>query len=384
MASAVKGVEPTGLGELSSGARAGDALKVGIIGAGQLGRMVALAGYPLGLRFEMLDPNPHACGGQVAPLAVAPFDDREALAALARRVDVVSFEFENVPVGAMEFVESLVPVYPRPPVLETAQDRLREKECFLGLGIPVPGYRVVNSLVELESAVADLGLPAVLKTRRLGYDGKGQSLLRRPEDLPAAWELLGGSLLILEEFVPFDREVSLVAVRGLNGSMAFYPLAENTHREGILHLSLARPADPCQGMAEEYVKRVLTHFSYVGVMAFEFFQVGDGLLANEIAPRVHNSGHWTIEGAETSQFDNHLRAILGWPLGSTSLVGQAAMVNFIGELPPAPSLLGRAGLHFHNYGKSSAPGRKLGHATLRVPESVDLEEALAEINWESV
>ncbi|ADH86204.1 5-(carboxyamino)imidazole ribonucleotide synthase [Desulfurivibrio alkaliphilus] len=350
--------------------------KVGIIGAGQLGRMLALAGYPLGLQFAMLDPNPAACGGQVAPLTVASFDDRQALAELAQKVDLVTFEFENVPVDALEFLAGRVEVFPRPAVLETAQDRLREKECFQQLAIPTPAYRPVSAKQELQEAAAELGLPAVLKTRRLGYDGKGQVVLRQEADLAAAWDSLGGSALILESFVPFEREVSQVAVRGRDGEMVFYPLAENTHREGILHLSLARPGDPLQAQAEDYSRRIMEHFDYVGVMAFEFFQTDTGLVANEIAPRVHNSGHWTIEGTETSQFANHLRAILGWPLGSTEPVGQAAMLNFIGELPKAAELLQHPGLHLHAYGKSAAPGRKVGHATLRLPAAADLPAAL--------
>ncbi|TBV81041.1 MAG: 5-(carboxyamino)imidazole ribonucleotide synthase [Desulfobulbaceae bacterium] len=354
-------------------------MKVGIIGAGQLGRMLVMAGYPLGLRFEMFDPNPRACGAQVAPLTTAAFDDWQALAALADRVDLVTFEFENVPVATMEFLAALVDVFPRPPVLKTAQDRLREKECFRKLDIPTPDYLVVDRREDLTAAVASLGLPAVLKTRCLGYDGKGQVILRRPGDLDAAWTALGTAPLILEALIPFEREVSLVAARGGDGGMAFYPLAENTHRDGILRLSLACVADPMQLKAEEYTRRVLEHFAYVGVLAFEFFQVGDRLVANEIAPRVHNSGHWSIEGAETCQFANHLRAILGWPLGAPDLWGQSAMINFIGELPPLAPLLKYPYLHYHAYGKSPAPGRKVGHATLRLPSSANLPAALADL-----
>ncbi|HET97188.1 MAG TPA: 5-(carboxyamino)imidazole ribonucleotide synthase [Desulfurivibrio alkaliphilus] len=354
-------------------------MRVGIIGAGQLGRMLALAGYPLGLRFEMLDPNPQACGGQVAPLTVAAFDDEAALAALARRVDLVTFEFENVPVAAMAFLAGHCPVFPQPAVLEVAQDRLREKECFQELAIPTPAYRPVESRQQLAAAAAELGLPTVLKTRRLGYDGKGQAVLRQTSDLDAAWAGLGGTPLILESLVPFERELSMVAVRGRDGGMKFYPLAENTHRQGILRLSRACVADPYQERAEEYTRRVMEKFAYVGVLAFEFFQVGGELVANEIAPRVHNSGHWSIEGTVTSQFENHLRAISGWPLGDTALNGPAAMINFIGELPDTPALLATPNLHLHAYGKSSAPGRKVGHATLSLPPGADLEGALQEL-----
>lgn len=354
-------------------------MRVGIIGGGQLGRMLALAGYPLGLQFELLDPNPEACGGQVAPLTVAAFDDEVALAALAERVDLVTFEFENVPVATMEFLAGRSQVFPRPAVLEVAQDRLREKECFQALAIPTPAYRTVDSREQLEAAALELGLPTVLKTRRLGYDGKGQAVLRQPADLETAWAGLGGTPLILEALVPFERELSMVAVRGRDGGMVFYPLAENAHRQGILRLSRACVADPFQERAEEYTRRVMEKFAYVGVLAFEFFQVEGELVANEIAPRVHNSGHWTIEGAVTSQFENHLRAILGWPLGATSLNGPAAMINFIGELPGTTSLLATPHLHLHAYGKSSAPGRKVGHATFSLPPDQDLDAALAQV-----
>lgn len=356
-------------------------MKIGIIGAGQLGRMLALAGYPLGLRFEFLDPNPQACGGQLAPLTVAPFDDQRALAELAARVDLVSFEFENVPVAALQFLAARREVYPGPAVLSTAQDRLREKTCFNELGIPTPRFQAVDSREDLAAAVAAVGLPAVLKTRRLGYDGKGQAILRQAADLDEAWRRLGGQALILEAFVPFEREFSQVAVRGRSGELAFYPLAENRHRDGILHLSRAcSPDHPLAALAADYTRRVLEHFDYVGVLAFEFFQVADGLVANEIAPRVHNSGHWTIEGAVCSQFENHLRAILGWPLGSTAPTGAAAMLNFIGELPPTAALLARPRVHFHAYGKSPAPGRKVGHATFWAPTPAELEAELARLD----
>lgn len=352
-------------------------MRVGILGAGQLGRMLALAGYPLGLQFVLLDPNPRACGGQLAPLVVADFADEAALADLAEQAEVVTFEFENVPVAALNLLAARRPVFPGPEILEVAQDRRREKECFQQLAIPTPAYRLVDDPAGLAAAVAAIGLPAVLKTRRLGYDGKGQVVLRRQDELAAAWAALGGSPLILEAFVPFEREVSLVAVRGRDGATAFYPLTENTHRDGILRLSRVLVDDPLQARAADYASRLLARFDYVGVLAFEFFVLNDDLVANEIAPRVHNSGHWTIDGAVTSQFENHLRAIMGWPLGSTAATGPAAMLNFIGELPASAELLAHPGLHLHAYGKEPAPGRKVGHANLCLPPGTDLQAALA-------
>ncbi len=340
---------------------------VGILGGGQLGRMIALAGYPLGLRFRFLDPSPHAPAGHLAELHSGPLEDPETLLRFARELDCVTFEWESVPVEAARFLAERLPVYPPPDALATAQDRLTEKRFFREMGIPTPEFAPVDSRGDLDAAVARCGLPAVLKTRRLGYDGKGQAVLRRPEDLEPAWESLGGTPLILESFVPFQREVSLVAVRSRDGEAAFYPLVENHHREGILRLSLAPAPGLSAGLqeqAETFGVRALEALDYVGVLAIEFFQQDGRLVANEMAPRVHNSGHWTIEGAETSQFANHLRAVLGLPLGSTAPRGHSAMVNLIGSAPSAESLLRLPGAALHLYGKSAAPGRKIGHVTV--------------------
>lgn len=318
-------------------------MKVGILGAGQLGRMLALAGYPLGLRFELLDHAADACAGQLAPLTVGEFD-AATVAALAARCDVLTFDWENVPVAALRDAARARPVHPPLAALEVGQDRLTEKDRFASLGIPTPGYRAVGSRAELERAVAELGLPAVLKTRRLGYDGKGQRVLRRAEDVDAAWAAFGPAIerapLILEAFVHFEREVSIIAVRGRDGEVRCWPLTENVHRDGILHASVAPYADPAlQALAERHVGALLEAFGYVGVLALELFVHDGRLLANEFAPRVHNSGHWTIEGAATSQFENHLRAICGLPLGDTAARGHAAMLNFIGALPPRERVL---------------------------------------------
>ena len=354
-------------------------MKIGIIGAGQLGRMLALAGYPLGLQFRFLDPAHDACAGQVAPQQVANFDDTAALATLAAECDAVTFEFENVPHDALVFLGEHAPVFPPAAALEIAQDRLAEKTLFGKLDIPTPAFATVDSRSELDAAVQRIGLPAVIKTRRLGYDGKGQALLRTAADVDTAWAELGGVALLLEQFVDFDREVSLVAVRSREGEIRYYPLTENEHRNGMLHLSRPRPGDPAQSQAEEEVRRLLVHLDYVGVLAFEFFQVGSRLLANEIAPRVHNSAHWTIEGAETSQFENHLRAVAGLPLGSTRAITASAMLNLVGQLPLHEQVLGIEGAHLHDYGKQPRAGRKVGHATLRANSESELDRSLDQL-----
>jgi 5-(carboxyamino)imidazole ribonucleotide synthase len=272
---------------------------------------------------------------------------------------------------------------PPPAALEAAQDRVSEKTFFQQAGIGTAPFAAADSREELSQAVERIGLPAVLKTRRFGYDGKGQILLRSPDDVPRAWLALGGVPLILEGFVPFERELSLLAVRGRGGETAFYPLIENHHHEGMLRLSRA-PAPgwtpQLQAEAEQHGKRVLDALGYSGVLAIEFFQTaGAGLLANEMAPRVHNSGHWTIEGSETSQFENHLRAILGLPLGSVAARGVSAMVNLIGTMPEPAALLAIPGVHVHHYGKAPRPGRKLGHVTIVASDAESLHERLARV-----
>ncbi|HLU25851.1 MAG TPA: 5-(carboxyamino)imidazole ribonucleotide synthase [Longimicrobiales bacterium] len=343
-------------------------MTIGILGAGQLGRMLALAGYPLGLRFRFFDPAQDACAGQVAPLVSASYDDVDALDRFGEGLDLVTYEFENVPVHVALRLMDHAPVYPPPRALEVAQDRLAEKSAFRDLGLPTAPFRAVDSEQDLRAAVEEIGLPAVLKTRFLGYDGKGQSVIRASDDIPAAWRALAGVPLLLERFVDFDRELSLVAVRGRDGATAFYPLVENHHAGGILRLTIA-PAPSLQpeleARARDYGARLLRALDYVGVLAIEFFQKGDELFANEMAPRVHNTGHWTIEGAAVSQFENHLRAILGLPLGSTEPIGHAAMVNLIGEIPDSAAVLSVPGASLHLYGKRPRPGRKVGHVTFR-------------------
>lgn len=361
---------------------------IGILGAGQLGRMLALAGYPLGLRFRFFDPAPASPASHLAEQICAPYDDEGALRRFAEGLALVTYEFENVPVAAARLLERHLPVYPPPAALEAAQDRLAEKQFFQRLGIPTPPFAAVDDRAGLDAAVRQLGLPAVLKTRRMGYDGKGQALLRSPEDAADAWRQLGGQPLILEAHVPFTRELSIIAVRGRDGATACYPLVENLHRGGILRRSVAPAPDvtpELQEQAERYAARALDALQYVGVLAIELFEVpgaaGRGahspaLLANEMAPRVHNSGHWTIEGAATSQFENHLRATLGLPLGSTAARGHAAMLNLIGATPEPAAVLALPEAHLHCYGKEPRPGRKLGHITLRADDPQTLAERL--------
>ncbi|QQN49585.1 5-(carboxyamino)imidazole ribonucleotide synthase [Stutzerimonas balearica] len=354
-------------------------MKIGVIGGGQLGRMLALAGTPLGMTFAFLDPAPDACAAALGEHLRADYDDKDHLRRLADEVDLVTFEFESVPAETVAFLSQFVPVYPSAESLRIARDRLFEKSLFQELGIPTPAFADIQSQADLDAAVASIGLPAVLKTRTLGYDGKGQKVLRSAADVAGAFAELGSVPCLLEGFVPFTGEVSLVAVRGRDGETAFYPLVHNTHETGILRLSVASSNHPLQKLAEDYVGRVLDKLAYVGVLAFEFFEVDGGLKANEIAPRVHNSGHWTIEGAECSQFENHLRAVAGLPLGSTAKLGESAMLNFIGEVPPVDKVIAIEDCHLHHYGKAFKAGRKVGHATLRCPDRATLDRQITAV-----
>ena len=366
---------------------------VGILGGGQLARMLALSGAPLGLRFLVMDTEADACAGQFAPLLVGDYRDEDALAEFASKIDVATFDFENVPAESAQWLSERVPVFPNPHALAVIQDRLAEKNLFRETGIPVPAFADITSRASLDAAIASIGLPCILKTRRLGYDGKGQFRIKSragsaesgPSTADAAWEALGAQAqtvgLILEAFVPFERELSVVAVRGRDGEFRSWPLTENWHVDGVLSASLA-PAmvdDALADTAFDYARRLAEKLDYVGVFALELFCHDGRLLANELAPRVHNSGHWSIEGAETSQFENHLRAVLGLPLGATSMRGCACMLNWIGELPDARAVLETPGAHWHDYGKSSRPGRKVGHASVRADSPVGLVQALQRI-----
>jgi 5-(carboxyamino)imidazole ribonucleotide synthase len=371
---------------------------IGILGGGQLGYMLALAGYPLGLHFRFLDPSPEAPVGRIATRITAPFTDRSALKKFAHGLELVTYEFENVPVQTARFLAEHVRVLPPPAALEAAQDRLAEKNLFRRLDIPVTHFAPVSDGKSLDSAVKDIGLPSILKTCRMGYDGKGQWPLRTAEDIARARTELAGELasaqkadgdaakgdarFILERFVPFTRELSILGIRSRSGETGFYPLIENHQRGGILRLSLApapRLEPALQQFAEDIAKRVFDALNYVGVLAIEFFEHEGRLLANEMAPRVHNSGHWTIEGAVTSQFENHLRAVMDYPLGTTSAVGCSAMLNLIGELPASSEVLAVRDAHVHLYGKSPRAGRKLGHITLRASSPEQLASRIGEL-----
>jgi len=358
--------------------------KIGVLGAGQLGRMLALAGYPLDLEFVFLDPAADACSAALGEHIREPYLDEAALARFCASCEVATYEFENVPAHTAEFVGARLPLYPPAIALTVGQDRLNEKKLFDSLGIPVPRYMPVAARGALEVAVRNVGLPAVMKTRRMGYDGKGQAVLRTPADLDAAWLRLGGAEAphtpcLVEAFVAFERELSCIAVRGRDGEMRFYPVVANVHRDGILRVSIPQDKDPLQSQAEDYARRVAEKLDYVGVMAFEFFVSGGQLYANEIAPRVHNSGHWSIEGAVCSQFENHLRAVAGLPLGSTAARAYSAMVNFIGRAPETAAMAAIPGVHIHHYGKSPKPQRKVGHATVTASGEAELKSRLAQL-----
>lgn len=361
-------------------------MRIGIVGSGQLGRMIALSAAPLGHEVWVLGTGESDPGLAVARGVIgAGYNDAFALASLASRIDVVTYEFENVPAQPLaEAVQAAgVALYPPLKALRTSSDRLLEKQTFEALAIPTSPFEAIESQRDLDDAVARLGLPSVLKTRRLGYDGKGQRVLRSPDDVASAFAALGEVPCIAERFVDFVREVSLVAARSSAGEVAFYPLAENVHREGILYRSVALDADATaalHALAERHVYALLDALEYVGVLALELFEARDGtLIANEIAPRVHNTGHWTQEGAVTSQFEQHVRAITGAPLGDTSRRAHAAMVNLVGAVPDMGALLALPDVHLHLYGKSARPGRKLGHVNVLAPSAEALRERLLEV-----
>lgn len=349
-------------------------MQIGILGGGQLGRMIALAGYSLGYRFRCFDTSPEAVAGHVMPLTVGSFQDLDALARFSEGLDLLTYEFENVPMWAAEFLATRVELHPSPLALAMSQDRIEEKTFFQSLGIPTAPFAAISNRAEYDRAIQTIGTSAVLKTCRLGYDGKGQFVIQTKDDIEAAWKKLQGVPLILEGFVKFDREVSILAVRSTNGETRYYPLVQNFHQDGILQRSLAPAPNlspQLQELAEQYALKVLKALDYAGVLAIEFFQKGNELIVNEMAPRVHNSGHWTIEGAATSQFENHVRAIAGLPLGSTEVTGCVGMINLLGTIPDQSILLStqNSGLstHLHIYGKKPLPGRKLGHFTIVAP-----------------
>ena len=356
--------------------------RIGVLGGGQLGQMLGLAGINLAAEFTFLDPAEAPSARHVGRHLRAGFADAAGAATLAASSDVVTYEFEHLDLPTVQTIAITTEVHPSPRALEIVQDRIRQKHFLAINGIPVAPFAAIENAADLLTAVARLGTPCLLKTAREGYDGKGQRLIHDPALALAAWEELRQTRCVLEGFVHFAREVSLVSTRGRDGTIVCYPLAENVHRSGILHVSRAPApgATPAlQRQAETLARRLLEELAYVGTFTIEFFQVDDGLVVNELAPRVHNSGHWSIEGAATSQFENHVRALMGAPLGSTAARGHAAMVNIVGTWPDRTALLAIPGLHLHDYGKDERPGRKLGHVTVIEGEAVDLEERLATV-----
>ena len=351
-------------------------MKIGILGGGQLARMIALAGYPLGLQFIVLDPDQNAGAAGLSQHLLGAYDDPALIDQLAEQADVVTYEFENVPAHVAEFLSSHTTVYPPANALAVAQDRLLEKNFFKQLKIGTAPYAAIDSLADLQQAMPAIGYPAILKSRRMGYDGKGQVVIRNAAELASAWAAMNGVASIIEGFVNFQREVSIIAARRPAGEIVFYPLSENQHQGGILRVAECQANDPLQAQAETIVRSLLEALGYVGVIALELFDVNGQLVANEFAPRVHNSGHWTIEGAETSQFENHLRAILDLPLGSCAAQGHAAMVNFIGGLADDKQILSIEHAHLHLYDKSPRKGRKVAHATIRSTDTATYQHSL--------
>lgn len=372
---------------------------IGILGAGQLARMLAQAGQELGLEFIFLDPAAAVGAAEYGEHIQADWDDEAALTELGQRCDVVTFDFENVPEASATLIESLCPVFPPPRALFASQDRLREKTLLQDLGIPVAPFVAVSSRPELMAAVEQLGLPCVLKTRRFGYDGKGQAVLRFQEDLERVWQTLGGQDLVCEGFVAFDAECSIIAARGQDAKTVYWPLTRNLHRNGVLAISVA-PAfsgaldAALQARAEAMIQPLLEHLDYVGVLALELFLKNGELLVNEFAPRVHNSGHWSIDGAVTSQFENHLRAICGLSLGDPSVRLKSLMFNLLGEMPEAAGKFNSPSVHWHDYQKTAREGRKIGHVTVtaetlgglkaRAGELADQLGVSAELNLDNV
>ena len=338
---------------------------IGIFGGGQLGRMMAQAALPLNIQCTFFEANtdcPSAALGQVFSTKA-----ENGLNEFIESADVFSLEFENTPLADVDVLTQSKAIHPPRQALATAQNRLLEKALFDKLDIPVAPYRAVDSLESLKQAVADLGLPIVLKTATGGYDGKGQFVLRTADQIDQAWAELGSAKsLIAESFVTFSREVSIIAVRGLDGEVKTWPLAENHHHNGILSHSIvpAPNSADLQPVAQDYITRLLNHLNYVGVLTLELFVTDKGLYANEMAPRVHNSGHWSIEGSVCSQFENHVRAVAGLPLGSTEVVRPTVMINIIGKHPKTEDVLALNGVHLHLYNKTERAGRKLGHITL--------------------
>lgn len=354
-------------------------MKLGIVGGGQLGRMMAQAALPLGIQTSFLDPSEQSCAGAAGKLICAPYDDAQGIKDLSSGSDSITFEFENVPPETVSTLSQSLPAFPPAEALAVARDRWHEKSLFRKLDIRTPKFEKVDDQESLDAAIGEVKYPAVLKTRTLGYDGKGQKVIRNRDDVEGAFEELGSVPLIMEAFVEFEYEVSCIGVRSQSGECVFYPLVQNEHRQGILYRSQPVDNSLLQSQAEKTVRDMMEALDYVGTMAFEFFVQGDRLIANEIAPRVHNSGHWTIEGSACSQFENHVRAVMNLPLGSTETRGQVAMYNVIGRKPDVTKLLSIPSVHWHDYDKQERQGRKIAHITVTAENSAQLKARCNEV-----
>ncbi|MDX1973370.1 MAG: 5-(carboxyamino)imidazole ribonucleotide synthase [Candidatus Sumerlaeia bacterium] len=354
---------------------------IGILGGGQLGQMLALAGIPLGLRFRVFDPSPDCCARLCSEHVCAPYEDIESLKRFADGLDLLTYEFENVPTSALDALSSVVDIHPNRRALETSQDRLLEKRFFSGLGIEVAPYFQVDALSDLEQGLNEFEGRGILKTRRFGYDGKGQVRLNREVDTASAWVEFGEKPSVLEAFVPFEREVSMIGARSQSGEIATYPLIENVHRGGILRRSTvpANASDELELQARHILTMAMEALEYRGLLTIEFFVVGEKLVVNEMAPRVHNSGHLTMEAFATSQFEQHLRAVCNYPLGSTRLVRPAVMLNAIGSIPEIQGIASFPEVAYHHYGKENRPGRKVGHVTVLGDTGEEVERHVQEI-----
>ncbi|MBN9288949.1 MAG: 5-(carboxyamino)imidazole ribonucleotide synthase [Gammaproteobacteria bacterium 39-13] len=338
-------------------------MKIGIIGAGQLSRMLALSAIYMGFEFVFYDQKQTKSITNLGDFMNGSYSDLESLAHFANTCDVITFENENIPYESIEFLESLKPVYPNSKSLKYTQDKMLEKKLFDKLAIPTPSYQIINTVSDAVQFAKKYGYPFLIKKRKNGYDGKGLTKVNTEDQLLTISDDVFCES-ICEQYVKFDREISIIAVNTMSGERRYYDICENSHKEGILIKTSNKPEDSNFSKAKEYIDLVIDDLGYVGCISFEFFQKGNLLLANEIAPRVHNSGHWTIEGAFTSQFENHIRAIAGLPLGNTASRGNATMFNIIGEMVDMNEALNKDLSYFHDYKKESMPGRKLGHITM--------------------
>ena len=354
-------------------------MKISVVGGGQLGQMMALSCIKLGVSFSFLDPSKDACAQLVGTLIQHDYDSDEGIEKLIANSDRVTFEFESVPAQTVAKIAEHLPVFPSAKALEVARDRLFEKTLFQKLGIQTAPFADILSQDDLDQAVESIGVPAIIKTRTLGYDGKGQLVLKSKSDAKDAFAELGGVPLLYEGFVDFDDELSCIAVRSESGECRFYPLVQNEHKQSMLHASVVQNNHPLQNLGEQYAKSVLDELDYVGVMTFEYFRKGEQLLANEVAPRVHNSGHWSIEGAVCDQFENHIRAVAGFPLGGTKTRKNVALFNIIGKACNEVELMKIEGAYLHMYQKSEKPARKIGHITLVEDDDVLFEQKFKQI-----